>query len=319
MNTKSFQSFTQMLEYIVKYFKWVVIFSACLMALSGVYRVDANEVAVVLRFGRLLGDTYEKQVKNPGLHFAFPFFIDEVVKIPVETVHELEIITHFGAEGGVISTNLEENGYLLTGDNNIVLIRFVVKYQINNAAQYAIYSNNVDKMIDGALSAELTSVVAYMDIDSVLTERRMEILTTIAQNSQELLDKMNCGVLLLSIELTGLTPPAETIVHFEEVRNAAVTKETNVQQALEAAQTLILNAQAESSALKQTAITNQNLKLTKVRGEMAEFNGLYEQYVNNPEIILTGNFRERISRIIAKTGGSIIISDNDEPPVIILP
>lgn len=99
MDGKSFEIFTQTLSYIIKYFKWVVTGAVVLILLSGIYRVESNEAAVVLRFGRLVGNTGEQQVKQPGLHFSLPFFIDEVIKIPVQTVHEKEITTHYGGEG----------------------------------------------------------------------------------------------------------------------------------------------------------------------------------------------------------------------------
>ena len=95
MTHKSFQVFAQIIEHIIKYFKWVVLFAAVLIVLSGIYRVQSNEAAVVLRFGRLTGNTLAEQIKNPGLHFALPFFIDEVIKIPVQTMHERDIITHY--------------------------------------------------------------------------------------------------------------------------------------------------------------------------------------------------------------------------------
>jgi membrane protease subunit HflK len=96
--------------------------------LSGLYRVESNQAAVVLRFGRLLGNSPEQQIKKPGLHFALPFFVDNVIKIPVYTVQEREITTHYKPEGSMVSANIDENGYVLTGDKNIVLIMAKIKY-----------------------------------------------------------------------------------------------------------------------------------------------------------------------------------------------
>ena len=316
MNNKSFQSFTQVLEYIIKYFKWIVAFACVLIVLSGIYRVESNEVAVVLRFGRLVGNTPDEQIKKPGLHFAFPFFVDEVFNIPVHTVHEREISTHYGADPS--HSNVEMNGYLLTGDNNVVLIRAKVRYQIADAAQYTLFSNNAGKTIDGIVSGELTRTVATMDIDSVLTRGRAELALGILRNSQIILNEMKLGVAITSVELTEIVPPAETASHFESVRSAAVTKETRIQQAREQASTKMFQAEAAASAAKQSAISEQTRRLTTARNEMAEFNGLYNQFTQAPEIIMAGTFRQRISAILAKTGGTIIVPDGGEPPVILL-
>jgi len=299
---------TQIMEYIIKYFKLTVCFAALLIALSGVYRVESSQTAVVLRFGRLLGDTPEKQIKKPGLHYALPFFIDQVIKIPVYAVQEREITTHY-----------EKNGYVLTGDKNIALIRAKVKYQINDAARYTLFISDAGEMIDGIISGELTRIAARSNIDSILTSGRARLSLDVMRNSQEIVDKLKMGVLVSSVELTEITAPAETIRYFEEVRNASVFKATSLQRAREYASTRILGAQAAAGALKQTAVSEQAARLAKARGEMAEFNGLYDQYARNPQIIMSGAFRRRVGGILQKAGKSVVIPAGAETPTILLP
>jgi membrane protease subunit HflK len=319
MNSRNFQAFTQILQYIIKYFKWIVVFAAVLILLSGIYRVQGNEAAVVLRFGRLTGKTPEKQVKNPGLHFALPFFVDEVIKIPVHTVHERDITTHIGAENGSIDSNVEKNGYLLTGDNNVVLIGVKIKYQIKDPVRYILSSGDAGKTLDGVVSGEMTRAVTHMDIDSVLTSGRADLLLILSENSQLIIDELKLGISITNVELTGIIPPAETIRYFEEVRNAAVIKQTVIQQALERSAVQILAAQAEASAVKQAAVSEQNAKLIKARDEMAEFYGLYGQYALNPQIITAGTFRQRAAAVFAKTGASVVVPNGVSAPVIVLP
>jgi membrane protease subunit HflK len=289
------------------------------MALSGIYRVQGNEAAVVLRFGGLTGKTPEKQIKKPGLHFALPFFVDEVIKVPVHTIHEREITTHFGSATGSIDKDVEKNGYLLTGDNNVVLINVKIKYQIKDPVQYILSASDPGKMIDGVVSGEMTRAITHMDIDSVLTSGRAQLLLILSENSQLIIDTLTLGVLITDVELTGIMPPTETISYFEAVRDASVIKQTRIQQALERSSVQILNAQAEAKAAKQTAIAEQNAKLIRARDEMAEFYGLYGQYVRNPQIIMAGTFRQRAAAIFAKTGASIVVPGNREAPVIVLP
>ncbi|MBQ5883235.1 MAG: hypothetical protein IIW72_01775, partial [Clostridia bacterium] len=78
MKNKSIEVFETIMLSGMKYFKWVVAGSLVLLVLTGIYKVDSNEVAVVLRFGKLVGTTAEEQIKTPGLHFALPYIIDEV-------------------------------------------------------------------------------------------------------------------------------------------------------------------------------------------------------------------------------------------------
>jgi len=57
---------------------------------SGFKTVESNEQALVLRFGKIRG-VGEKRLLGPGLHWIFPYPIDEIIKIPVETQVNLPI------------------------------------------------------------------------------------------------------------------------------------------------------------------------------------------------------------------------------------
>ena len=317
MTKKSFQAFTQILGIFIKYFRLVVLFAAVLFVFSGIYRVESHEAAIVLRFGRLLGATPEQQVRGPGLHFALPFFIDEIIRVPVQTVHEWEITTHFGM--GRIFPSVAMSGYLLSGDNNIVLIRANIRYQIENPAQYALFSSYPIAIIDGIVSGEITRAVAARDIDFVLTIGRAQLANEVLWNSQRIIDELQIGVLLTGVELTEIIPPNEAAIHFERVASAAITRETAIQHAREQAAAEVLRAEASSNALTQSAISAQASRLTRVHNEIAEFNGLYDQFTRNPGIIMDGTFRTRAAAVLSTAGNVIIVPDGAEAPLILLP
>ena len=67
---------------VTKYFLILVAVVVVCIALSGIRVVKSGEVALILRFGKLVGNTYEEQVHEPGLLFAFPYIIDEVITVP---------------------------------------------------------------------------------------------------------------------------------------------------------------------------------------------------------------------------------------------
>jgi membrane protease subunit HflK len=319
MKNRVFGVFTQIMEYIIKYFKLTVCFAAILIVLSGLYRVESNQAAVVLRFGKLTGDSPAQQIKKPGLHFALPFFVDNVIKIPVYTVQEREITTHYKPGGNVVSANIDENGYVLTGDKNIVLITAKIKYQIDDPVRFSLFSNDAGKMIDGIISGELTGIAAHSRVDSILTSGRAQLSSDVMRNSQRIIDRLKLGVAISGVELTEITVPADTIRHFEEVRNAAIFKVTSTQRAQDYAMTRLLGAQATSNALKKNAVSNQADKLAKARGEMAEFSGLYDQYTRNPQIIMSGTFRQRVGAVLKKAGKSIVVPEGTETPAFLLP
>jgi len=321
MSAKSFESFTQILNHIIRYFKWVVAAAVILALISCIYQVEDSEVAVVLRFGRLVGNTRAEQIKYPGVHLSFPFFIDEIIRIPAYTLLEKEISVHY-SEDGVIPADFNQNGYLITGDRNIALIKVKVIYRISDPVQYAFYNCRICKpedTVEGIISGELTRLAVYANIDSILTSGNEKLTIELAESSQAILDELQTGIELTSMELAGITTPSKTRPYFEEVINAFVKKETVTQQAKESASVILLSAETQANDYKQNAVHAQSAGITEAQEEIAEFNGLYEQYIKNKQIITTGIFRQRASAILAKMGGSVIIPESGSAPVIILP
>lgn len=318
MKEKAYSSFHFAMKTAMGYFRAVVLAALALIALSGVYRVESNEAAVVLRFGSLVGKTPAEQVKQPGLHLALPFVVDEVIKVPVGKVQELTITTHCGS-GAAISPNLRVNGYVVTGDSNIVLIKTKVKYTVSDPVAYALYQSNIERAIDGVVSGEITALVAGLDVDSVLTSGRAELSENVRRLAQEALNAQNTGVSLTGVELTELTPPAETRRQFESVNEAAVQKETMIQNARETASVTRLEAEAASHALVQGAKSRQSDILSRAYRELAEFDGLLGQYRQNPEAVKDGVFRQRAGRLLSEMGATIVIPEGGGSPIVLLP
>ena len=315
---KVFDAFSGIMTYIIKCFKWVVLAALVLVLLSGIYRVESNEVAIVLRFGKLVGETTEEQIKQPGLHFAFPFFIDEVIKVPVQTVHEKEILTHYGLDGRILP-DVIYNGYLLTGDNNTILIRVKVKYTIGDTIKYALYSCDPGSVIDGIVSSELTRQVSHITIDEVMTTGKATLSKDVFQTTQQKLDELGTGIVLSNVEFTEIVPPTQVIGMFNLVTDAAVEYSTSLQLAQDIASTTIIEAQSSASRYVEEAKARQSERVAAANLEMSEFYGVLEQYRKNPDVIMKGTYSQRIAAILKKSGGVIYVSENGESPRIILP
>ena len=318
MKNKSIEVFETIMLSVMKYFKWVVIGSVALIILTGVYKVDSNEVAVVLRFGKLVGTTQEEQIKSPGLHFAFPYIIDEVIKVPVETVQEITVETHY-SEDTTINRNIKTGGYVITGDSNLVLIRSVVKYKVNDPISYALYINEIGDIVTGVVSGETIPLVTSMPVDSVLTTEKTQLSSDLKKKSQEVLDELGCGITITNIELTNVIPPNETKDAFDAVNTASVKKQTLIQEANDYTESKIPKAQADSDSLVSEAKKNQAERIAKANEEVAEFNGLYEQYKANPDVVKNGVFRSRVSKVLQDAGATIIVPDGEEGAKVILP
>src|SRR5262249_38839671 len=118
--------------------KVVMVILVVVFLASGVFTVPSQEKAIVLRFGRPVGSG-DQQLLGPGLHWSWPYPIDEVVHIPISQVQtvtstagwyattaEAELTQTEGPAGPTL--NPAADGYTLTGDNNVIHVRVTLRY-----------------------------------------------------------------------------------------------------------------------------------------------------------------------------------------------
>ena len=105
---------------------------------SGFYTISPEEQGVVMRFGKYTS------ISSPGLNYHIPSPIEKVIKVPVTITRSVEI--GFRAQGGNNLRNVDEESLMLTGDENIVDINFVVQWFVSDAAKYVFNIETLKKM-----------------------------------------------------------------------------------------------------------------------------------------------------------------------------
>jgi membrane protease subunit HflK len=294
----------------IKYFKWVGLAIVLVILASGIRTVKQGEVAVVLRFGKLSGETREEQIHEPGLLFAFPYIIDEVITVPVGKVFDLNVDTHYTE--GKMSREPGEDGYCITGDQNIVLLATSLKYTVSDPVSYALYTANMEDTVRGVVSASLTSNAAAVGIDSLLTDGKDKFARDVLRDAQTSLDALDCGVKLTALDLTNVAPPTEVKVQFDAVTSANVSAKTKLAEAEQYKATLLPNAEKEKNALISQATVNQKKAVSEAELFLAEFYGLLAEYEKNPDIVTLRVYNEKLAEIYQKLGDKLIITLPEE-------
>lgn len=300
--------FADILTSVTKYFLILVVIVIVGICLSGIRIVKSGQVAIILRFGELVGDTYEEQIHEPGILFAFPYIIDEVVMVPVESVMELTVTTHYTS--GMMTT-LRNNGYVLTGDQNIAVVSASVKYVISDPVSYALYINDIDSLINGFVSSSMLDKAAAISVDDLLTEKKLEYGTSVLNSAQSKLDEVNAGVTLTTIELTNVRMPAEVKEIYDLVNSANVQKSTMIEQANIYRENLIPSAESQSNTLISNANAKYSSSVAAANQDLAEFWGLLEEYRANPDVVTTRIYSAKMAEAIAKIGTIRVVEDED--------
>lgn len=315
---KDSERFISIVNTAIRYCKWLIAILAVAIACSGIRVVNNSEVAVVLRFGRLVGDTREEQVHQPGLLLAFPYVIDEVVKVPVGRIQEVSVTTH-SASADPTYADIESTGYLITGDENILHVDATVKYKITDPVEYALHSQDPAAVINGIVSGAMTSRAASKSVDGLLTDQKEEFAGQVAAQSQEIMDGMRLGVEIVSLEFKSITPPSSLKYHFDQVNAAYVEKETLIQQANQYREKVVPEAKAAADKLVSEAQVAQHDRLNRANDHAAEFYGLFQEYQQNRDVVYQRVFREKVSRIFNQMGGKIVVPEGQSTPRIFLP
>lgn len=312
------ERFISIINTAIRYCKWLIAILAVLICCSGIRVVNNNEVAVILRFGRLTGDTREEQIHQPGLLLAFPYVIDEVIKVPVGRIHEVPITTH-AATADPTYADIMSTGYIITGDENILHIDATLKYKITDPVEYALYSQDPDTCIQGVVSAAMTSCAASKSVDGLLTDQKEAYAQQVIQQSQDILDGMKLGVGIVSLEFKSITPPSSLKYHFDQVNAASVEKETLIQQANQYREKVIPEAKATADKMVSDAQVQRHDRINKANDQVAEFYGLFQEYQENKDVVYQRVFREKVSKIFQQMGGKIVIPEGGNTPQIFLP
>lgn len=281
---------------------------------SGITFIESNEVALVLHFGKLSGNSQLEQIHQPGLLLTFPEPVDQIVRVPVKVIQEITIDDLYSKDK---IASILNSGYAITGNQGLVEAFAHLKYQIKNPVQYALQMDNPDNIIKRIVTSTLLKEIAGLEINIVLTEGKKKLATAVIQKAQNKIDKIKLGVLLLALEFDQLQPPDTVKAAFDQVTNAYIEKETLVKEAQRQREEKIQNALAEKQTLISQAETNRSQWIAQARSDLAQFNGLQNEYTNNPDSISKRIYLEKKQQIISRISKQLIIDQKFSSKIIL--
>ena len=305
--------FEDILRTVSRYFVVIIIAVVLIIACSGIRFIKSGEQAIILRFGKIVGNTPEEQIHDAGVLFAFPYIIDEVITIPTGSIHEFTVNTHY-TEGEM--TTYDRNGYVITGDNNIAILSASVKYTISDPVAFALAVKDPQYIINAAVSNAMINVAAGFAVDDILTTGKDAYTKSVLEQSQKKLDENGIGVKISHLELTRVSMPEEVRDMYELVNSTTIQASTRIEQARQYYETRIPGAEAESAALVAEARANYSNATAAANSDLYEFYGVLDEYNANPDVVRVRLYNTAISNIIRKIGKVMIVDDSDSKIII---
>jgi membrane protease subunit HflK len=292
---------------------WWIVLMALLYAASGITVVRPDEVGLILRWGRVVGDTPALQAHGPGLLFAFPRPIDRVGTVQVKKVSEVRIDTltssvatlddeEGSAAPDTYSLDPITQGFAVTGDHNIVQVEMVARYRVRDPALWVFYGPKSEDVLRAEVTAAMIRTLGEMGVDRVLAEGRKDLITVATRRAQAGLDACHSGLELSSLELTHLGPPAALASEFDAVQSAFIGAETLKKVAQSYGESAIPQAQSDSDTAIQRAHAESARLIADANGEAAAFRALAKEYRTNPAVVRERLYRDAVETAIRGAG-----------------
>lgn len=278
--------------------------------LTGIYIVNPGEQAVIRRFGAVLPQTVSE-----GIHYRFPYPIDQAQKVSVSEVRRADIGMSL-PEHVHQQDDVPQDIQLLTGDENIITSQAIVHYKVKDAAKFLYNVNgNSEQLVRYSVEAALVKAMASMAVDDILGTEKVQAQNIIMRQTQETLDYYDIGIQVIAFNIQAITPPDAVAAAFLDVTTAREEREKAINEANGYYNSMIPKARAEANTILSQAEAYKTEQINKATGEADRFLNMLQEFENNSRIYSqdTTKYRlllETFEKIIPKVKTHIVDSSD---------
>jgi membrane protease subunit HflK len=276
-----------------------------LWGLSGFFRVEPDELGVVLRFGKV---TREVQ---PGLNYHLPYPIETALKPKALRINKIDIGMRQIDDGRRSSLReVPEESLMLTGDENIVDVDFAVLWKVkpNGVGDYLFNIQNPEGTVKAVAESAMREVIGRSDIQPILTGARQITEAAVQQLMQKTLDHYGAGILVTQVQLQKVDPPKQVIDAFRDVQAARIDLDRSVNEAQTYANRVVPQAKGRVAQIVQAAEAYKSQTVAQATGQTARFLKIYEQYKKAPDVTRERMYLETMERVLG--GANKLIMDS---------
>ena len=267
----------------------IVLYSAL-----GIYTVDAQEEAVVLRFGKY------STTKGPGIHWNPPFIDNRFI------VNTEKLFTH------------TTNSSILTKDENIVNVETAVQYKRSNPVFYLLEAASPEDSIAQASESALRHVVGSNSMDNVLTTGREQIAIDVRKRLQERLNAYFTGIEVVTVSIRESRPPEAVREAFDDVVKAREDEVTLRNEAETYANEVVPIARGAAKRAIQDAEGYKAKVIAEAEGEATRFDQLLKEYSKAPDVTRKRLYIDAVQSVMSNST-KVMIDVKDGNNIMMLP
>jgi len=284
------------------------------LAWSSVFTVAAEEVGVVLTFGK-----YSRQAE-PGLRVKWPWPVQTVMKVPVQRQLKAEFgfrTASAGVQTQYTQGRFTDESLMLTGDLNVAVVEWTTQFRVNDPYKYlfkvrGLYDPRDERGSDtfrAMNEAVMRAVIGDRSVNEVLTIGRQEIASEVERRLQALCDQYETGIRVEQIVLQDVNPPDQVRGAFNEVNQAQQEKERMINEARSEYNAVIPRARGEAQQTITQAEGYATDRVNRSRGDAALFNSLLAAYRRAPEVTRRRIYLETMQAVYPNVQQKIVLDE----------
>jgi|SRR5579872_999861 len=300
----------------------IVLAALVLWGLSGFFQVGPDEVGVVLRFGKFVYEVPQ------GLNYHLPYPIETAQTPPALRVNKTDIGIRAGGDLRRGPRDLPEESLMLTGDENIVDVEFSVFWRVkpDGIGDYLFNIDNSQGTVKAVAESAMREVIGRSNVQPLLTggsnvqqkdKEKNSVQDLVQDLMQRTLDSYKAGILVQSVQISTINPPAEVMDSFLDVQAARSDSERAQNEAQTYANRVVPEARGRAAKITQDANAYREQTVADAKGETSRFLQIYEQYKKAPAVTRERMYLETMERILADTNKTII--DTGQPASGVVP
>ena len=293
----------------------LIIVAVIIWLATGFYRVEPDEQGIELLFGK-----WNQVTTEPGLHYFFPTPFGKTMTPKVESIRKINVGYRSASELGFSSNssdrNVLEESLMLTGDQNIVDVNFTVLYKIKDAGKFLFKLRNPETTVKDMSESVMREIVGQRDLEFLLTGGRQEVEQVVRSDLQDILDEYESGILVQSIQLQSVNPPALVIDAFDEVQRARQDKEKLVNEANSYMNKIVPNARGDAAKLVQEATAYKEQVIKQAEGVAQNFIDVYNSYKTTKYVTRQRIYLETLTEVLEGPNKIILDSTGEGQGVV---
>jgi len=292
----------------------ILLAAIAIWGFSGFFRVDPDELGVVLRFGK-----YVREVQ-PGLNYHLPYPIETALTPKALRVNKIDIGMRVAADlrRGTTIRRVPEESLMLTGDENIVDVDFSVLWKIkpNGVGDYLFNIQQPEGTVKAVAESAMREVVGRSNIQPILTGARQNIETGVQDLIQSVLDKYGAGIQITQVQLQKVDPPSQVIDAFRDVQAARADLERSQNVAQTYANKVVPEARGRAAQITQNAEAYREQTVAEAKGATSRFLQVYDEYKKAPDVTRQRMYLETMERLFGGTDKIIMDSGGGVVPYL---